>query len=834
MVILPIRKPFFRSLLFITIFILLFNHFEASRPRKRDYQKNYYYAIELEENSQISPREVAVLLKISYEGQIGALDNHYLFSSSKEMTHLFTRSLNSDFDLSGENNDRVLLEYRSLKEKRKQSPSSLEKRSYEIIDKIVSVEKQKLKKRHKRVPPPIPKPKNKDNNDPDDIGAAYGIHDPGFKYQWHLINPLQTDHHINVTGVWKEGITGKGVIAAIVDDGLDLDSEDLKDNFFAAGSYDFNDHTPLPKPRLVDDNHGTRCAGEIAAVKNDVCGVGVAPDAKVAGIRILSGEISDVDEAEALNYGFQENHIYSCSWGPPDDGQSAEAPKGLILKAMLKGIKDGRGGKGSLFVFASGNGGANDDNCNFDGYTNSLYTITVGAVDRLFAHPYYAEKCSALLVTTYSSGSGSYIYTTDIGPHNCTSLHGGTSAAAPIAAGVYALVLQIRPDLTWRDMQYLQLMSAVPFNLKEPEWDRNAAGRLFSHKYGYGLLDAYRIVQNAKIFKNLGPQVFLEMPIIKVNKQIPMDTKGIVNSVQVTQSELDDAKFGRLEHVTVTVNIQHTRRGDILVDLISPNGIISHLGTPRMYDEHRGGLSNWTFMSVKHWDENPVGKWTIQVKDTQNPEFWGTFNDWRIKFWGEQKNLTGTLATTTDDSVKTTETTSSEATITESPKGHKTTTTSATEEASSSNKENINSLEDESSKSNTWIIAILVMGFAFIFAGLAYFTKKHFWDANGRYEFSALQSSDATNIGEDSIPLTRGNKQFMTSRELFDAFGDSSDEEEETTQVVFENSYMDKYMNEDEKVESETINEKNIDDGDNAGGSGGEDLRQGESINNRS
>jgi kexin len=76
---------------------------------------------------------------------------------------------------------------------------------------------------------------------------------------------------------------------------------------------------------------------------------------------------------------------------------------------MLKGIKDGRGGKGSLFVFASGNGGANDDNCNFDGYVNSIYTITVGAVDRVFAHPYYAEKCSALLVTTYSSGSGSYI-----------------------------------------------------------------------------------------------------------------------------------------------------------------------------------------------------------------------------------------------------------------------------------------------------------------------------------------------------------------------------------------------------------------------------------------
>src|SRR5438128_1100570 len=118
-------------------------------------------------------------------------------------------------------------------------------------------------------------------------------------------------------------------------------------------------------------------------------------------------------------------------------------------------------------------------------------------------------------------------------------------------------------------MQYLQIISAVPFNLKDPEWDRNTAGRLFSHKFGYGLLDAYKIVQNAKTFKNLGPQVSLEMPIVKVNKQIPMDNKGIISTIQVAQSDLDNAKFGRLEHVTVTVNIEHTRRGDIEVDLIS-------------------------------------------------------------------------------------------------------------------------------------------------------------------------------------------------------------------------------------------------------------------------
>jgi kexin len=135
----------------------------------------------------------------------------------------------------------------------------------------------------------------------------------------------------------------------------------------------------------------------------------VAYDAKVAGIRILSKQISDADEAIALNYHYQENYIYSCSWGPPDDGRSMDAPGILIKKAILKGINEGRQGLGSVFVFASGNGAGNDDNCNFDGYTNSIYSITVGAIDREGNHPYYSEHCSAQLGVTYSSGSGDAI-----------------------------------------------------------------------------------------------------------------------------------------------------------------------------------------------------------------------------------------------------------------------------------------------------------------------------------------------------------------------------------------------------------------------------------------
>jgi kexin len=175
------------------------------------------------------------------------------------------------------------------------------------------------------------------------------------------------------------------------------------------GSWDFNDHTNLPAPRLSDDQHGTRCCGEIAAVKNDVCGVGVAYEAKIAGIRILSGPISDADEAASLNYGYNQTSIYSCSWGPPDDGKSMDAPSYLIQKAVVNGIQKGRAGKGSIFVFASGNGAGSGDQCNFDGYTNSIYSVTVAAVDHEGKHPYYSEACAANMIVAYSSGGGKRI-----------------------------------------------------------------------------------------------------------------------------------------------------------------------------------------------------------------------------------------------------------------------------------------------------------------------------------------------------------------------------------------------------------------------------------------
>jgi kexin len=279
-----------------------------------------------------------------------------------------------------------------------------------------------------------------------------------------------------------------------------------------------------------------------------------------------------------------------------------DAPGVLIRRAMLNAVQNGRGGLGSIYVFASGNGAANEDNCNFDGYTNSIYSITVGAIDRKGNHPYYSEKCSASLVVTYSSGEGDAIHTTDVGQNNCYDQHGGTSAAAPLAAGIFALVLQVRPDLTWRDMQYLAMDTAVPVNEDmDGEWQTTTIGKKYSHTFAYGKIDSYGLVEAAKTWKNVKPQAWFYSPWIHVNEDIPQGDVGLSVSFEVTPDMLKEANLERLEHVTVTMNVEHTRRGDISVDLISPNKVVSHLAVTRRLDSTAAGYDDWTFMSVVHW-----------------------------------------------------------------------------------------------------------------------------------------------------------------------------------------------------------------------------------------
>ncbi|CAG0923982.1 unnamed protein product, partial [Notodromas monacha] len=290
------------------------------------------------------------------------------------------------------------------------------------------------------------------------------FNDELWDHEWYLQDTRNyaslPELDLHVLPVYDMGYTGKGVKITVLDDGIEYNHTDLALNYDPSLSYDANDmdHDPWPRYDDIDTNsHGTRCAGEIAMVANNKkCGVGVAYGASIGGIRMLDGSVTDAVEGTSLGFNVENMDIFSSSWGPADDGRTVEGPGELTNHAFKKGVTKGRNGKGSIYVWAAGNGGHRGDSCACDGYASSPYTIAVGSASQSGKFPWYGEKCGSTMAATYSSGAykDQKITTTDL-HDSCTVDHTGTSAAAPLAAGIIALVLEANPKLTWRDVQHL-------------------------------------------------------------------------------------------------------------------------------------------------------------------------------------------------------------------------------------------------------------------------------------------------------------------------------------------------------------------------------------------
>ena len=199
----------------------------------------------------------------------------------------------------------------------------------------------------------------------------------------------------------------------------------------------------------------------------------------------LLGAGSDLNEARSLSYRRDIVDIYSNSWGPYDGAYTIGRPGWLTEMALQNGVREvsrrplcliflksvgfytlfcllqGRGGKGSIFLWANGNGGIHDD-CAADGYASSIYTISIGAIGVLGSPSFIDEECSAKMAVTYitdMNGSSNVVQQATIRNcilcYNCpqctTALEGGcnmyfggTSAATPLAAGIVALALEAK------------------------------------------------------------------------------------------------------------------------------------------------------------------------------------------------------------------------------------------------------------------------------------------------------------------------------------------------------------------------------------------------------
>lgn len=481
-------------------------------------------------------------------------------------------------------------------------------------------------------------------------GAATGA-DALIGNQWHLDNTGQAGgvagEDLRAFDAWNS-TRGQGVRVAVVDDAIEVVHEDLVPNVVSGKSYNYRPDrrgTAFPLPCFREDSHGTAVTGIVAARGNNTLGVsGVAPESALVGYNALAtGLTSDV--ADALNREYGVNQIFHNSWGAPDDGalHAADAP---FIAAIDAGLKQGRDGKGAIYVFSSGNGGcyATDtaracikENSNYDGYVNKLGIISACATDDRGAQPFYGETGANFLVCGPSSNDTAGVTTTTI-ENAYRNNFTGTSASAPMVSGVVALMLATNPALTWRDVQQVLARSARQNSPGDAGWTTNF-GLHFNSKFGFGTVDAASAIALARTWTSIGGSTSLKScgPFTaSPNLAIP-DGGGAPSPVEDAIAVAGCA-IEKIEFIEVRMTASHTYSGDLDVKLVSPAGLVSELAgsrpcNPSAGTDPCGAYDDWPFGSVRHLDEPSNGSWRLRVADLQADDT-GSLSRWAITFYG--------------------------------------------------------------------------------------------------------------------------------------------------------------------------------------------------------
>lgn len=477
--------------------------------------------------------------------------------------------------------------------------------------------------------------------------------DPLFPDQWHLKNTGQGDgtygEDINIVSAWDTYRGSQQEIIAIVDyDGMEIDHEDLYVNILADKCWDFVDADGDPTPVSSSDYHGTSCGG-LAAGRgfNDQGICGVAPYAGLVGYRIPEG-LSDVNESLALSRDSQVVDIYSNSWGPLDPSYIFESPvldgPGELLEDAIKDcVRNGRQGLGNIYIWAGGNGGQFGDNSNYDGYASSRYTIAVAATTQNGKKAIYSEEGANIMINAPAGTLTFGLTTTDLtgvrgdNYQNYTYSFGGTSASAPLVAGVIALMLEANPALTWRDVQHIIIETAEKNDPSDDGWIKNGAGHDINHKYGFGRIDAKAAIEAAGFWNSARPEKIVEYSC-SANTEIPNNDAAGVSSTIFIEDDL------KVEFVDIYFSASnHDSWGDLEIALTSPAGTESILAQKHSSD-HSHRYENWRFGSIRHYGEYSKGDWTIKVKDLEGGFNSGTLQSWGLKIYGTETYPSGDLA----------------------------------------------------------------------------------------------------------------------------------------------------------------------------------------------
>lgn len=300
--------------------------------------------------------------------------------------------------------------------------------------------------------------------------------DPRHPGQWYL----QT---IDIHAAWRIEDGDPSVVVGVVDDGCDLDHPDLADHMEPGRDLVDNDDDPSFAPNVAGNEHGTACAGLVAAVGDNGIGIaGTCPECHLRCVRLLpgdrGGEVPIGNDIAAYNHQLEWGvAVSSNSWGFEDH---FPVPN-LLAAAISSLIDEGRGGAGTVVVFAVGNDArevTDDELYGIDG------VLTVGAINAFDEAASFSNSGGPVDLVAPAG-----TLTTDIAgrdgadPSDYTSLFGGTSSACPVVAGVAALLVSAAPEKSAYEIVEAIVTNTRPAPFALP--DDNGHDLL----YGYGIVD---------------------------------------------------------------------------------------------------------------------------------------------------------------------------------------------------------------------------------------------------------------------------------------------------------------------------------------------------------
>lgn len=464
--------------------------------------------------------------------------------------------------------------------------------------------------------------------------------DPLFPYQWGLLNTGQAQGgigiDINVLPVWSD-YTGEGVRVGVIDEGVQLDHPDLQANIDPNATWDAAQDQPGGNPVDDGESHGTAVAGIIAAAANGIGGVGVAPGATLGVYHVgfgdsLSFPVNPAQFEIAFRHALADRmDVVNNSWG------STWPFAGDIYDEVRQLAEEGRGGLGSVVLFANGNGRTEGEDGGLELKHNLPYVINVGAVQNNGVITGYSTAGADLLISAPGGAQtpqsatrpGNGIITTDrTGAQGYNPTSGsagdfthdfnGTSAATPFVSGVVALMLEANPGLGYRDVQEILAKSARITDASGTNWrstasgDWNGGGSLFSRDYGFGMVDTHAAVRLAESY--VGRTAKTAATTLSVESAEAVSSPVTLVPRHLFQLPIQIDENITVEHVQLSIDFETVDAADLLVDLVSPQGSrISLLQAAEFVRGEEWPEGGFVLGTPGFWGEQGGGTWRLDV-----------------------------------------------------------------------------------------------------------------------------------------------------------------------------------------------------------------------------